>query len=214
MTDAGGSGVGGIVICCADIGSIRSPKPKFGWASYPVAKSRNSRSIEELSSFVIEVLRSGSRVALGFECPLWVPVPDEPSELGSKRDDEHDRAWSATGGAFTLTTGLVQVAWILSQIRRQAVGVEAFLDWADFERAPGGLFIWEAFVSGEAKTGSHEGDARAAVDAFKDALPDPRLRSALTPGRRTRSLIGGALLWSGWSRDLALLSEPCIVIKP
>ena len=90
----------------------------------------------------------------------------------------------------------------------------AFLDWEAFELAPVGLFIWEAFVAGEAKTGSHQGDAQVAVDAFKDALPDPRQRNALTPGHRVRSLIGGALLWSGWSKDLALLSEPCIVIKP
>ena len=201
-----------IVICCADIGSIK--ERKFGWASDPIARNRNAGRIDELSSFVVEMLGMDRRVALGFECPLWVPIPDEPSKLGSKRSDEGKYPWAAGAGASTLAIGLAEIAWILIEIRRQAPGVAAFLDWKDFERAHDGLFVWEAFVAGEVKTDSHEGDAQIAVDAFKEALPDPRQRNALVPGRRTLSLIGGALLWSGWLKDLELLSEPCIVIRP
>ena len=127
----------------------------LGWASYPAATDRDQSSIRELAGFVVQTLNVGGRVALGFECPLWVPIPDEPSQLGSKRDDERDRAWSAGGGAYSLTTGLAQVAWILGQIRHEVPHVEAFLDSEDFQRASSGLFLWEAFVTGVAKAGSH-----------------------------------------------------------
>jgi hypothetical protein len=46
--------------------------------------------------------------------------------------------------------------------------------WLDFGVEYRGLFLWEAFVTGKAKSKGHVDDARAAVDAFVDALPDPR----------------------------------------
>ena len=203
-----------ITICCADIGSIR--KGRFGWASLttePDARESAGRDIRAFSDFVSERLGAGKRVALGFECPLWVPIADEPSELTQARDGEGNRAFSASAGATSLATGLTEVTWILHRIRQASGDVDAFLRWSPFERAQSGLFLWEALVTGKAKTGSHETDARAAVDAFLRALPDPMSKNALTPTSRTRSLIGAALLWSGWSRDIGLLNRPCVVIR-
>lgn len=203
-----------MTICCADIGSIK--KGNFGWASLGVEseqEARSGRDIREFSDSVGRTLATGGKVALGFECPLWVPVADEPRKLTDARDGEHNRAWSAGAGAGSLATGLTEVAWVLDRIRRESGDVRVFLDWKPFQRAERGLFVWEALVTGRGKTNSHESDARAAVDAFQNALPDPTTKNALRSTPRTRSLIGAALLWAGWSEEIGLLSKPCVVIR-
>ena len=52
-----------------------------------------------------------------------------------------------------------------------------------------------------------------AVGAFVNALPSPDQANAVTPTPQTRSLIGTSLLWAGWSSELSLLRQLCIVIK-
>ena len=203
-----------MIICCADIGSVA--KGTFGWARLAVESDQEARSghdIRELSDFVGRTLAAGGKVALGFECPLWVPVADDPRKLTAARKGEQNRAWSAGAGAGSLATGLTEVAWVLERIRRESGDVRAFLEWESFQRAEHGLFVWEALVTGKGKTNSHESDARAAVEAFKDALPDPTTKNALRWPPRTRSLIGAALLWADWSAEIGLLSKPCVVIR-
>ena len=214
-----------MMICCADIGSVA--RKRFGWAAHasePGSEGRSGTDIAEFAQFVGDRLAVEKKVSLGFECPLWIPIAQEPSRLTRARSGEGNRAWSAAAGSASLTTGLSQVAWILDRIRRRSKNTEAFLDWGSFKNSPSGLFIWEAFVTGRAKAGppasprssmgsSHEADAMAAVRAFRCALDDPESRSAVTAKSRTRSLIGAALLWAGWSTDVHLLHEPCLVIK-
>lgn len=194
---------------CADVGSIAAAK--FGWASRSRHSTLGGTSIEELSSAIARDLDDDEPVALGFECPLFVPFGGSSAKLGCARDGEGARPWSAHAGAASLATGLVQVTWILNSIRTQLKQPRAaFLNWAAFGEGYRGLFLWEAFVTGEAKGLSHVDDARAAVDAFVDALPD--LRSSVTC-RQTYSLIGAALLRTEWTTDLAVLSQPAIVIR-
>jgi len=199
-----------MMICCADIGSVA--KGRFGWAAHP-GDPPSGKGMGELARLVANRLATERKVALGFECPLWIPIADEPSSLTRARPGEGNRAWSAAAGATSLTAGLAQVAWILDRIRQQSKDTKAFLNWTSFQRSQSGLFIWEAFVTGGATTGSHEGDAMAAVIAFRHALDDPEAKSAVEATPRTRSLIGAALLWSGWSTDVQLLHEPCLVIQ-
>jgi len=90
------------------------------------------------------------------------------------------------------------------------------LGWDSFI-AEGGLFLWEAFVSGGAKPqvdgNRHSADAMAAVEAFVNALPDPRAMNAIEE-TDVISLVGMSLLRTGWTRDLESLETPCLVIKP
>lgn len=95
-------------------------------------------------------------------------------------------------------------------MRRLDRRVPVTLDWAD-RQAPG-LFIWEAFVSGGSKGSSHTADAEIGVKAFEAALPDIVASNAVEADE-VHSLIGAALLRTGWSNDLKMLSTPCIVIK-
>jgi hypothetical protein len=198
-------------IYCADVGSVTLGR--FAWFS-----SRDNtivdghKRIQDLVGRVAEDLQRARPVALGFECPLYVPLATEPELLTQARPGERDRPWSAGAGCDALTTGLVQVLWILHQLKaRLDRDVPSFLDWRAFESHGSGLFLWEAFVSGGAKTNGHCEDARAGVDAFRAALPVPR--TCLECSGASYSLAGAALLRSGWSTDVALLAQPCIVIR-
>lgn len=204
-----------LIICCADIGSV--PNGRFGWArgepDKPTSEPhRGGTEIVDLVDAVADDLAAGFAVALGFECPLFVPVPEEPLRLGKARGGEHNRSWSAGAGSGALATGIVEVAWILEQLRRLQPQAFTYLDWEGFASAGAGIFLWEAFVSDRAKAATHVDDAAVAVAAFREALPDPTAANAVTADRPL-SLLGAALLWSGWSDDVGLLHAPCLVIK-
>lgn len=206
--------VQGCGVYCADIGSVA--KRCFGWG---VAHDSSGRvdehdDIEALTAAVAQALAAGQKVALGFECPLFVPLPDDPKELTSARQGEGSRPWSAGAGCGALATGLTETVWILSRIREQLPAVvSVFLNWPKFQASPCGLFVWEAFVTGEAKAVSHCSDAAAAVREFLRVSADLEGANAIRP-KRVFSLVGAALLRSGWTHDINVLSEPCIVIKP
>jgi hypothetical protein len=205
------------VTYCADIGSI--PHGRFGWArsaadedGMAIQRHRDGTQIVELVDGVAADLAAGYGVALGFECPLFVPVPEQPLRLGRARPGEGNRSWSAGAGAGALATGIAQVAWILSQLRRRCPEARPYLDWTEFAAAGRGLFLWEAFVTDRAKAATHADDATVGVAAFRDCLPDPTANDAVA-AERPLSLLGAVLLWSGWSSDAGLLHRPCLVIK-
>jgi hypothetical protein len=96
------------VIYCADIGSV--PNGRFGWAwtdsnETIVESHRGGMEIADLVNAVVQDLAAGRSIALGFECPLFVPVPEEPLHLGRARlgdgnclaSPPEDRA-ASTGG--------------------------------------------------------------------------------------------------------------------
>ena len=151
-------------------------------------------------------------VALGFECPLFVPVPDDPERLTCARDGEGTRAWSAQAGAYSLVAGLSQTVWILTQIQNKIMtNPPVHFTWSAFRKSNAALFLWEAFITGKSKTDTHTGDAKLAVNQFYRCLPNPEAHNAITCSN-PRSLIGAALLQSGLTDDLSLLNKPCLVI--
>ena len=205
------------VIYAADIVSIASGN--FGWARLDPrqraaqVERNDGTEIAELVDAVAQDLRLGARgVALGFECPLFVPVPEDPFLLGAARFGEGNRPFSGGPGTGALVTGLVQTAWILRQLRALCPEATAFLDWNEFTAVGGGLYLWEAFVTGKAKGAAHVDDALIAAHTFDESLPDPQAANAVE-AERPLSLIGAALLWSGWSQEVALLHQRCLVIK-
>jgi hypothetical protein len=205
-----------LVVFCADVGSVAHGK--FGWAR---SAENSARDIDEVhdhskpSDLVRAVCRElggGRPVALGFECPLFVPVPTDDLSLGRARAGEGNRSWSAGAGSGALTTGIVQAAWVLDAIRQQTDATDLWLDWSAFLTVRRGLFLWEAFVSGAAKGATHVDDASIAVAAFVAALPDPREGESIT-AERPLSLIGAAAMWSGWSTDDELLRVAPLVVR-
>src|SRR5437867_2964803 len=107
-------------IYCADVGSISTQK--FGWAAKSSGWADSGTSIEKLGSSIAADLESDSPVALGFECPLFVPFVAQSSRLGCSREGEGSRPWSAHAGAASLATGLVQVTWLLNRVRELTNG--------------------------------------------------------------------------------------------
>lgn len=198
-----------LLIVCADVGSVAADR--FGWWSIDHA---SGTELSTLANYVASALDSGHPVALGFECPLFVPLAEEESLLTRARPGEGSRPWSAGAGCGVLTTGLVQVAWVLSEVRKALQSpCHAYLDWHAFSTAGSGLFLWEAFVSGASKASSHVEDAERGALAFAQALPDPCRFNAVQLSGAVYSLVGAALLRTGWVDAPSLLAEPCVVIK-
>jgi hypothetical protein len=204
-----------LIIHCADIGSVR--RGNFGWARFAVDATDSACDtgfdIHTFADALAADINAGHPVAVGFECPLFVPVPDDPKDLTSARPGEGNRAWSAGAGAGSLATGLTETVWILERVRRRlSTPCAVHTKWKPFQQS-GGLFIWEAFVTDKAKSDTHHGDAELAVLSFREALPDPEKQNAIVCDGPVRSLIGGALLQSGWVSDLGRLTEPCLVVR-
>jgi hypothetical protein len=204
-----------LVIYCADIGSVS--RGNFGWARLVAERGEvcsTSREIERFVEQVSDDLNAGAHVALGFECPLFLPLSEDPAKLTSARPGEGDRAWSAGAGAGSLATGLTQTVWILDQIKRRAKGSPGvFVDWPGFRAEAGGLYLWEAFVTKAAKSDTHHGDAELAVLSFQESLPEPETCNAVVCQGLVRSLFGAALLQTRWVEDLQWLSKSCLVIR-
>ncbi len=196
------------LVISADIGSVS--KGNFGWWA---SNSSEGTTLITLVEEVSQNLNHGLPVALGFECPLFVPLVEDERRLTGARPGEGSRAWSAGAGCGALATGLVQVLWALQEIRcRLTQDSTAHLDWHSFSRLGKGLFIWEAFVSGNAKKTTHVADARVGAEAFLRSLPNPTEANCVTCQSPVYSLVGAALLRSGWTTDVSILSSPCLVV--
>lgn len=201
-----------IVVWAADIGSVR--QDRFGWcrATSP-EQSVTGRDIHAFVEGITSDLSNCTKVALGFECPLFVPVADDPQALTNARQGENNRAWSAGAGSGSLATGLTICAWVFEKIHRLVrAPVQCTVDWPVFISTEANLFVWEAFVSGAAKATSHHGDAEIAAQAFWAKYPNIAEANSIT-AQNPYSLVGAALLWAGLTKDSFILSQPCIVIK-
>lgn len=203
-----------IIVYCADIGSIK--KKNFGWCRGTIGVKDDfimGSSIEDFAEGIAKDISNGYKVALGFECPLFIPISDNPLELTSARNGESDRAWSASAGGTVLATGLTETAWILCRVKELAEAeIKVTFNWNEFIYKSLNILIWEAFVSKSSKSPTHSGDAEVAVKAFINDYPDIVQANAVTT-ENPYNLVAAALLRIGISNDLSLLSEPCIVIK-
>lgn len=201
-------------VACADVGSVA--RGRFGWAIRDLPGELRDvpepASIQAFADTVIDRLAQGRSVALGFECPLFVPLRKDPTLLTRGREGDGNRPWSAGAGCGSLTTGLVETAWTLDRIRKGLTKEpRIFFDWAEFSAHRGSLFLWEAFVTGKSKSDTHRGDAALAVQAFCRALPQPESANRVNESR-VYSLIGAALLRTGWSVPASILSSACLVV--
>jgi len=198
------------LVVCVDIGSTTAGN--FGWwSSAGVGGTTPSGAAE----CVAAALNNKTAVALGFECPLFVPIAENEAALTSARPGEGNRPWSAAAGLGSMGVGIAQVPWLLGAVRSQLTEAgTAFLEWAAFRTAGSGLFVWEAFVSGNDKRTTHIADAEAAVQAFIAALPEPQSFGRIGHIPSVMSLIGAALVRTGWSSDVSLLETPALVIGP
>lgn len=199
-------------IYCADVGSIKAKN--FGWAcSRPTGELESGTDIAEFAEKISSnILLNGSKVAVGFECPLFVPMRDDELRVNSSRAGEGNRSWSAGAGTGALATGLVEVLWVMRRVNSLIGSTpRAELGWDAFSKS-NSVFLWEAFVSSSSKGSSHEEDAEIAVREFRDGLPNPMTLNAIHE-ESVLSLVGAAALRARWASDIEILSQACLVVK-
>jgi len=201
----------GTVVWAVDIGSIK--QNRLGWCRMDSTSLTSGHDIRELVSKAAEDLGTSKSIAIGFECPLFVPVPENPIDLTSARRGEGSKPWSAGAGSGALATGLTESVWILDHIRMACPStIIPTFDWKAFSRGEANLFLWEAFVTGTAKGSDHLNDAEIAALSFVANLPDIVSANSVT-AENPYSLIGAAILRARLSTDLSLLFEPCVVVR-
>jgi hypothetical protein len=198
-------------VLCADVGSIKANK--FGWAGTLACGSEVEGScIERFAHQIADELRTGKKLAIGFECPMFVPVRKDPARVNSARQGEGNRSWSAGAGTGALATGLVEMVWVMNRVNELLERTpSATFRWADFLESDS-TYLWEAFVTSSAKGARHIEDARIAVERFRSALPEPESANAVHE-ENVLSLAGAAAIRTGWASSPKVLSEPCLVIK-
>jgi len=206
-------------VYCADIGSIAGGK--FAWARRHAAGDDEEihapSSIDALGRAVIFQLQRDRPVALGVEMPLFIPVPEDFRLLGKARETDYARpAWSQSTGASVMATGLVQLAWLLDQIRRTCPLPTVHLEWPEFCATRSGILLWEAFVSGPDKDPgkSHEADALIGVEAFCARLPGDPTDPRVSDVERPLSLAATAALWAGYSLPDQALRAATVLVRP
>jgi hypothetical protein len=163
---------------------------------------------------IAQALRDGP-VALGFEAPQFTPLRTDPRALTRARTGEGARPFSAGAGASVLVTSLVVVPYVLASLRREVADASATFDWTLPPNRRGQLLLWEAFVSNQNNTevGRHVQDARRAVLDFRERMCSPASIKSDVTEPQSFNLLGAALLRTGWSTDLSLLSASCLVIR-
>jgi|RhiMetdeSRZDD1v2_1073273.scaffolds.fasta_scaffold102932_3 hypothetical protein len=206
------------MIYAVDVGSTLNGRNgvAFAWAKVPRVGGHPVASADpaELAESVSSDLCSGHSVSLGFEAPLFIPVPPDVRRLSRGRDNEGNRSWAAPAGGYVAVLALHQAAWLLRRLRDTCGTVcDLTVDPARWSQAEGKrpvLFCWEAFVSGPAHT-IHMRDAATAIMYFR--AHETALATAIT-AENPLSLFGCAVLWSGWSMDLMWLCRSTVVLRP
>lgn len=206
------------MIYAIDIGSTipRRGQTAFAWCKVQdiCGAPQCGASPDALVESIVGDIHGGRSVALGIEAPLFIPVPADSNTLSRGRPGEGNRSWAAPAGGYVTTLAVHQTAWLLSKLyatcaRVCQVAVDA-PSW--YHRGTKGpvLFLWEAFVSGAAHRG-HAEDAATAAMCFQGRQAN--LESDVT-AQNPISLVGAAVLWSGWSTDLMWLKNELIVLRP
>ncbi len=195
-------------VLCVDVGG---PK-KIGWAD-DEGRDGTGANLGEALDRLAALLLAGRRVALGFEAPIWTPVRGELARITRSRggvETTYNRAWSAAAGTGALGAALALMPWCLTRIAKGSGPVATTVDLQRFHER-GGLFLWEAFVSGAMKVvgTTHHDDARLACEAFVARWPD--LLSDVPPEPAMNHAVSSAMA-AGLSIDRNELVIPALVV--
>lgn len=196
---------------------IGKPNKNLGW-SMAGPSAAEGTDLDECINVVASALGEGP-VALGFEAPMYVPVRSVPGDLTKARAGECrdgvNRPFSASAGSTVTVTSLVVVPYVLEGLRRLIPHGEATLDWKKYLAEPRGLLLFEAFVTNQKKSAEtrHVEDARLAAQSLHEsAIRRLPVNSAIDEPT-CLSLLGAMMLRTGWSSDLNIVYEECLVVR-
>lgn len=201
-----------IAIGVIDVGSPKGGK--LGWAI--LAPNADPALGKDLDIFIDAMTALGANwpLAIGFEAPLFIPTPAEALKILSGRKGEGSRPWSAGAGATVTAAALAVVTYTLAGLRRGLPQAAASTELAVLPPRPGDTLFFEAFVTAAAKGDDHADDALIAAREIKTLLGGNRPYRSAIDEPEVFSLLGACLLRTGWTGDLAVLSAPCLVVKP
>lgn len=202
------------LIAAIDVGA---PANIGWWASDPGGE-QSGTDLDTLGAVVGAALNADRPVALGFEAPLYVPMPGTAAGLNKQRVGERGRRWCAGAGTGALAMGTQQAGYLLQQIAAAVLRpVVVSFDPAKLAE-PSVLRLWEAFVSGKAKDRAaadpRVDDARVAVAEFRRRFDAGAVTSDIDDSASgVLNLVAAGALAAGLTTDTALLSCPCVVVR-
>ncbi len=204
-------------VAVIDIGSPKNNN--IGWALVG-DKADCGTNLDECAKVLAQVLKT-EPLALGFEAPMFVPMRNEPFSLTSARCGETgegiSRPFSASAGASVLVTSTVVVPYVLRCLRKTVPDVTATLDWNGWPNEPrqsSRMLLFEAFVTNQDKARQHFEDARlAAKELYTKLRGNKKIESSVTVDK-CFSILGAMMLRTGLSKDISVLSQPCLVVRP
>lgn len=212
-----------MLIVGVDIGSVRR-RGGFSWATADESASGQDDPTA-LGHLIIDELNRQGRVALAWECPLAVPVPEPEGEawrdLGKARSGEGNRPWSAGAGAGSMATGFVQLAWLCAFVDSGcAQPPEVTTQSARFLEGHADLLLAEAMVTGDGKpkavaTLQDQADAAAAAKRLAEllALGSTEVSDVFCSPLHPLNLAAVAALHAGMRIDPAELGKDVLVAK-
>ena len=190
-----------------DIGKVTN----LGWVVEGPSVNGCGDDIDKCIDTLAAALKKGP-LALGFEAPMFVPYGRERSEFDKARKGEGDRSFSAAAGACVLTKGLVTVPYILQGLRHRAESAMPTFKWRE-RLSERDLLLFEAFVVHVGKSVDHEGCARLAIRQFPKEWEKRAILESAIDEPCTMNLLAAMLLRMGWSHEVKMLSEPCLVVR-
>lgn len=199
-----------IAIGVIDVGSPASGS--LGWAiESPDATSPQLG--KDLDEFVelIAPLSEQYPLAIGFEAPLFAPYRNTAKAVLKGRAGEGNRPWSAGAGAAVTAAALGVVPYTLRELRKRLPSATP-LAGLDLPQRAGEVLFWEAFVTASAKGADHADDALIALKVFHERAQQMPLTSDLAEPEAF-SLLGAALIRTGWTSDVTVLDRPCLVVR-
>lgn len=198
-----------------DIGTEISKKKKenFAWIS---DEGHFGNKLLSLKNQIVEDIQQGNRISIGFECPLYFDIYDE--RVNRQRDIDEGLSWSAGAGATATVTGMSQILWLLRSISEtvENLNIKILESLNDFEKKTD-IYIWEAFVSGNAKSkkekNKHIADCKTALAEYQKILANKN-HEISNKEHPCFSIIGALILKVLPEADTRILNQRPIVIKP
>jgi hypothetical protein len=197
---------GSLHAAVVDIGSLAN----IGWAVEGPSVTEFGTDIDLCIEVLARAMKTGP-LALGFEAPMFVPYGRKRYDLDKARTGDGDRSFSASAGACVLTKGLVIVPYILEGLRCRAHGARPTFKWRG-RLLKRDLLLFEAFVTHVGKT-SHVDCAHLALKSFPREWEKRASFDSAVDEPSTINLLGAMLLRMGWTDDVTMLSEPCLVVR-
>lgn len=116
------------VVYAADVGKPNN----LGWARRAGDALTVGHGAFDLATALTEDASRSPALAIGFECPLFLLVSDDPVRMLKSREGEGRRPWSAGAAPSATTSGVVAMAWVLRRfaevLERLGSPLESSLD--------------------------------------------------------------------------------------